>query len=74
MWTPGGFELVIVLVIVLVIFGPGKLPQLGKQLGNAISEFKDGVKKKDKEEEPAVASMDSDEPAGTTVKEEGPAE
>lgn len=33
-------ELVIILVIVLVIFGPGKLPKLGKSLGRGISEFK----------------------------------
>lgn len=31
---------VIVLVIALVIFGPGKLPDIGKYLGNGIKEFK----------------------------------
>lgn len=31
----------IVLVIALVIFGPGKLPELGKALGKGIKEFKD---------------------------------
>ncbi len=53
MWTPGGMELGIILVIVLIIFGPGKLPSVGKSLGNAISEFKTGVKgKKDEDESP----------------------
>jgi sec-independent protein translocase protein TatA len=33
-------ELVIILVILLVIFGPGKLPQLGASLGGAIRSFK----------------------------------
>lgn len=33
-------ELVIILVIMLVIFGPGKLPQLGASLGGAIRNFK----------------------------------
>ena len=33
-------ELLIVLVILLVIFGPGKLPQLGASLGGAIRNFK----------------------------------
>lgn len=33
-------ELVIILVIMLVIFGPGKLPQLGSSLGGAIRSFK----------------------------------
>ena len=32
---------VIVLVIALIIFGPGKLPDLGKALGSGIKEFKD---------------------------------
>jgi sec-independent protein translocase protein TatA len=33
-------ELIIVLVIALIIFGPGKLPELGKSLGRGINEFK----------------------------------
>ena len=41
---PGGSELVLVLIIVLIIFGPGKLPQLGRSIGTAITEFKEGIK------------------------------
>jgi sec-independent protein translocase protein TatA len=33
-------ELIVVLVIALIIFGPGKLPSIGKSLGEAINEFK----------------------------------
>lgn len=33
-------ELLLVLVIALVIFGPGKLPDIGKAFGKSISEFK----------------------------------
>ena len=40
-------ELVIILVIVIVIFGASKLPQLGKGLGEGISNFRDGLKGKD---------------------------
>ncbi|WP_408626276.1 twin-arginine translocase TatA/TatE family subunit [Alkaliphilus oremlandii] len=36
----GTSELVLILGIALIIFGPGKLPELGKSLGKAISEFK----------------------------------
>lgn len=36
-------ELVLILVIGLVIFGPGKLPELGSSLGNAIKSFKHAV-------------------------------
>lgn len=37
-------HLFIILVIVLLIFGAGKLPQVGGQLGRAITEFKAGLK------------------------------
>jgi sec-independent protein translocase protein TatA len=47
----GPLELVIVLVIVLVIFGPKRLPGLGRSLGSGMREFKDSVTGKTKEEE-----------------------
>lgn len=40
----GIMELVLILVIALVIFGPSKLPGLGKSLGQTISEFKSASK------------------------------
>jgi sec-independent protein translocase protein TatA len=40
-------ELLVILVIVVVIFGAGKLPQLGRGLGEGISNFRDGLKGKD---------------------------
>lgn len=33
-------ELILVLVIALVVFGPGKLPEVGKALGRSLQEFK----------------------------------
>lgn len=33
-------ELIIILVVALIIFGPGKLPQVGKAVGNSIREFR----------------------------------
>jgi sec-independent protein translocase protein TatA len=36
-------ELLILLVILLVIFGPKRLPQLGRQLGSGMREFKDSI-------------------------------
>lgn len=44
MLTPGPMELVIVLIIALVIFGPKKLPGLGRSLGKGLREFKTTVK------------------------------
>ena len=36
----GATELILILAIALVIFGPSKLPEIGKSLGKAIKEFK----------------------------------
>jgi len=41
----------IVLVIALVIFGPGKLPELGKAMGKGIKEFKSATDGDEKKEE-----------------------
>jgi sec-independent protein translocase protein TatA len=49
----GPLEIGIVLLIVLVIFGPKRLPQLGRSLGSGMREFKDAVTGKDDEEERA---------------------
>ena len=43
----GPLQVVIVLVIVLLLFGVGKLPQVGKGMGQAINEFKSAVGKKE---------------------------
>lgn len=52
-------ELLVVLVIALVVFGPSKLPQIGSGLGKAIRDFKKGV-----------GGDDGDEPGKDTKKEE----
>lgn len=45
--VPGPMELVILLVIVLVIFGPGKLPSIGSAIGNGIREFRTATREAD---------------------------
>ena len=37
-------HLIFILLIVLILFGPGKLPELGKGLGKGIREFKDAMR------------------------------
>jgi sec-independent protein translocase protein TatA len=44
-------DLIIVLVIVLLIWGPKRLPGLGRQLGQGMREFKDGITGHGKDEE-----------------------
>jgi sec-independent protein translocase protein TatA len=59
MFGLGTTELVIILILVLIVFGAGKLPQVGRSLGSAISEFKDGVKG-DEDEDDATAKSEDD--------------
>lgn len=51
MMMPGLPELIVILIIVLIFFGTGKLPEIGKALGKGIKGFKDGSKGADREGE-----------------------
>jgi sec-independent protein translocase protein TatA len=67
----GPLELAIVLLIVLVIFGPKRLPGLGRQLGSGMREFKDSITGKDKEREEieaVKATAEKPEPAPTPAE------
>jgi sec-independent protein translocase protein TatA len=46
----GPFELIIVLVIVIIIFGVGRLPEIGGAVGKAIREFRDATGPEDEEQ------------------------
>jgi sec-independent protein translocase protein TatA len=64
----GPLELAIVLLIVLIVFGPKRLPGLGRQLGSGMREFKDSLTGKDKDdegddEEPVVRQQSLDRSA-----------
>ncbi len=39
-WAPGGGQIILILIIVLVLFGAKKIPELAKGLGKGINEFK----------------------------------
>ena len=47
----GPLEIVLILVVILVVFGVGKLPQVGSALGKGIRAFKDGQSGDEEEEE-----------------------
>jgi sec-independent protein translocase protein TatA len=55
----GGWEWIIVLVIVIIVFGVGKLPQVGSALGQSIREFRDATTKKDDELQPDESTGES---------------
>ncbi len=56
MFGLGTTELIIILVLVLIIFGAGKLPSVGGALGKGMRNFKDGLK--DGEEEKSEEEKD----------------
>jgi sec-independent protein translocase protein TatA len=70
MWTPGPLEIVIILVIVLIIFGPKRLPDLGRSLGRGMREFKDSVTGKDKDDELPEGNAEKPEPTTATTASE----
>ena len=60
MFGLGWMELLLILMIVLIIFGAGKLPQLGEGVGKAVKGFKKSVF------EPEPAQIDSQRPSGSS--------
>lgn len=62
----GFTELILILVIVLIIFGAGKLPQLGEGLGKAIKGFKKSVHEADAIEAEAQAQVTAAQQAQPT--------
>ena len=64
--VPGfhGLDLIVILVIALLIFGPKKLPEMGSAIGKSIKEFKKGMSeltapKEDEPKSPSVASYEA---------------
>lgn len=69
MFNLGGWEWVILLVIVLIVFGVGRLPEIGGALGKSIREFRQNSEKEadgkdDKTAEKPKDKSDDDKPVG----------
>ena len=62
-------EMLIVLVIALVVFGPKRLPDLGRSLGSGMREFKDSItgNSKDDDDEPSKITAASSEQSDDAV-------
>lgn len=54
---PGGAELIIILIVLVLLFGAKKLPELGSAVGKSIKNFKKGIEES-KDEVPDVADHD----------------
>ena len=66
-------DLIVVLVIVLLIFGPKRLPGLGKQLGTGLREFKESITGENKHEDEDEAARPEIAAASTASAPGGPA-
>ena len=60
-WMPGPWELGLILVIILIFFGVGKLPRVLSQMGKGVKAFKQGMN--DGEDEAAAEIEDMGAPA-----------
>ena len=61
LWTPGWPEMLVILVALLIIFGR-RLPEVARNLGKSLTEFKKGIKETKDDVEDAVNDQDSDTP------------
>ncbi len=77
--TLGMPELIVIFVIALIVFGPRKLPELGRSLGRGIAEFKratnelqSSLQEEIRSEEQRSASPSSEQPTSSTHAEATP--
>jgi sec-independent protein translocase protein TatA len=63
MFGLGYQELLIILVIILILFGANRLPELARSLGSSVKEFKKGVNEAQKDETTAAAKKDEEKKA-----------
>ena len=55
----GGPEIILILAIVLIVFGAGKLPDVMNQLGRGVREFRDSASGKEEEKKPAKSTTET---------------
>jgi sec-independent protein translocase protein TatA len=55
---------VVIILVLLIIFGPKRLPEMGRSLGNGMREFKDSISGNDRDDEPDRPQLE--QPAVTT--------
>lgn len=63
MFGLGYQELLVILVIVLILFGANRLPELARSLGSSVKEFKKGVNEVQKDETTAATKKEEEKKA-----------
>ena len=61
MHMPSGMQLLVIVLIVLILFGGKKIPELAKGLGSGIKNFKKAVKEDDNEEVATASKIEENE-------------
>ena len=61
MHIPSGMQLLVIVLIVLILFGGKKIPELAKGLGSGIKNFKKAIKEDDNEEVATASKIDENE-------------
>ena len=62
MGLPRGAEWIIILVIIVLLFGPGRIGKLSGEIGKSIKAFRDGLSGEKKEDDPSTDTKDNIEP------------
>ncbi len=57
------YEILIILLVMVLLFGASRIPELGRSLGTGIREFKNGLRSLDKDEEDDKKKIDQSEDA-----------
>ena len=69
------WEILLILLLVLLVFGPKRLPEMGRSLGRGFREFKESITGSDRErDEEKAAELPPPEPAETPEHESAPRE
>jgi sec-independent protein translocase protein TatA len=65
----GPLEIIVVLIIALIVFGPKRLPELGNSLGKGIREFRNTVSGDKDDDDEEVKAIGSTKPVTTPVEQ-----
>jgi sec-independent protein translocase protein TatA len=61
MQLPGGWEWIIILLVVILLFGPGRLSRIAGEIGRGIREFRSGLSDEDEDEDLSEKEVQEEE-------------